>query len=210
MHARVAPLAGARRRWRCCSPARPACGGGPTRPATGSQVAAAFYPLAFVAERVAGDLVEVTNLTTPGGEPHDLELSHQRDGRRGAGRPRRLRARLPAGRRRRRRQRGGGRGARRRRRWSTCRTRHPPDAATTRTSGRTPRAWPTSPTPSPRSSAGPTRTTGTTTLANAEELRARADRRSTRTYRTRGWPAATRDTIVVSHDAFGYLRSATA
>lgn len=39
------------------------------------QVAAAFYPLEFVAERVAGDLAEVTPLTKPGVEPHDLELS---------------------------------------------------------------------------------------------------------------------------------------
>lgn len=37
-------------------------------------VAAAFYPLAFVAERVGGDAVDVTNLTQPGAEPHDLEL----------------------------------------------------------------------------------------------------------------------------------------
>lgn len=41
----------------------------------GLQVAAAFYPLAYVAERVGGGLVEVTNLTAPGGEPHDLEPS---------------------------------------------------------------------------------------------------------------------------------------
>ncbi len=38
-------------------------------------VSAAFYPLAFVAERVGGDAVEVTQLTEPGAEPHDLELS---------------------------------------------------------------------------------------------------------------------------------------
>src|SRR3954468_10564785 len=38
-------------------------------------VAAAFYPLAFVAERVGGELVQVTNLTQPGQEPHDLSLS---------------------------------------------------------------------------------------------------------------------------------------
>lgn len=37
-------------------------------------VAAAFYPLAFVAERVGGAEVKVTNLTEPGQEPHDLEL----------------------------------------------------------------------------------------------------------------------------------------
>lgn len=38
-------------------------------------VAAAFYPLAFVAERVGGDHVSVANLTGPGAEPHDLELT---------------------------------------------------------------------------------------------------------------------------------------
>ena len=38
-------------------------------------VAAAFYPLAFVAERVGGDHVQVTNLTQAGNEPHDLSLS---------------------------------------------------------------------------------------------------------------------------------------
>src|SRR3954451_712848 len=39
------------------------------------RVAAAFYPLAFVAERVGGDDIQVTNLTQPGQEPHDLSLS---------------------------------------------------------------------------------------------------------------------------------------
>ena len=38
-------------------------------------VVTAFYPLQFVTERVAGDEVEIETLTTPGGEPHDLELS---------------------------------------------------------------------------------------------------------------------------------------
>jgi zinc transport system substrate-binding protein len=37
-------------------------------------VVAAFYPLQFVAERVGGDAVTVTNLAKPGVEPHDLEL----------------------------------------------------------------------------------------------------------------------------------------
>ncbi len=41
----------------------------------GTQVAAAFYPLQYVAERVVGDLATVDNLTTPGTEPHDLELT---------------------------------------------------------------------------------------------------------------------------------------
>jgi zinc transport system substrate-binding protein len=41
----------------------------------GVQVTTAFYPLQFVAERVGGDLVSVDNLTVPGKEPHDLELT---------------------------------------------------------------------------------------------------------------------------------------
>jgi zinc transport system substrate-binding protein len=40
----------------------------------GREVVASFYPLAWVSGQVAGDDWEVTNLTTPGGEPHDLEL----------------------------------------------------------------------------------------------------------------------------------------
>lgn len=43
--------------------------------ADGVEVAAAFYPLQYVAERVAGDHASVENLTAPGGEPHDLELT---------------------------------------------------------------------------------------------------------------------------------------
>lgn len=41
------------------------------------QVAVAFYPFQFVAERVGGDQVNVANLTQPGAEPHDLELTPQ-------------------------------------------------------------------------------------------------------------------------------------
>jgi len=37
-------------------------------------VAASFYPYAFIAEQVGGSHVTVTNLTSPGVEPHDLEL----------------------------------------------------------------------------------------------------------------------------------------
>lgn len=39
----------------------------------GVQVGAAFYPLAYVAEQVSGRPVEL--LTTPGAEPHDFELT---------------------------------------------------------------------------------------------------------------------------------------
>jgi zinc transport system substrate-binding protein len=38
-------------------------------------VVASFYPLAFVADRIGGECVSVTNLTPPGIEPHDTELS---------------------------------------------------------------------------------------------------------------------------------------
>jgi len=43
-------------------------------------VAASFYPFAFVAERVGGDFVDVDNLTSPGVEPHDLELKPKQVG----------------------------------------------------------------------------------------------------------------------------------
>lgn len=42
---------------------------------SGTQVAAAFYPLEYVAERVAGEHASVDELTAPGTEPHDLELT---------------------------------------------------------------------------------------------------------------------------------------
>ena len=45
-----------------------------TPPGTVS-VVASFYPLAEAAERIGGDAVSVTNLTAPGVEPHDLELT---------------------------------------------------------------------------------------------------------------------------------------
>jgi len=59
-----------------------ACGGSgsadssPT-PGAPLRVVAGFYPLAYAAEQVGGDAVEVINLTPPGGEAHDLELSPQ-------------------------------------------------------------------------------------------------------------------------------------
>lgn len=38
-------------------------------------VHAAFYPLEFLAKSIGGDQVQVISLTTPGAEPHDLELT---------------------------------------------------------------------------------------------------------------------------------------
>ena len=38
-------------------------------------VVASFYPMAFLAEQIGGNHVHVTDLTQPGQEPHDLEIS---------------------------------------------------------------------------------------------------------------------------------------
>jgi zinc transport system substrate-binding protein len=56
-------------------PSAAACDG-PGSPDEGRiRVVASFYPLAWAAARIGGDAVSVTNLTPPGVEPHDLELS---------------------------------------------------------------------------------------------------------------------------------------
>lgn len=53
------------------------CGGTSASSGSGSgtTVVTSFYPLQYVAQRVAGDRADVTNLTQPGREPHDLELT---------------------------------------------------------------------------------------------------------------------------------------
>lgn len=51
-----------------CSDDAPAAGEGVT-------VTAAFYPYAFLVERIGGDEVTLSTLTPPGAEPHDLELT---------------------------------------------------------------------------------------------------------------------------------------
>jgi len=38
-------------------------------------VVVSFYPLAYAAERVGGESLSIRNLTPPGAEPHDVELS---------------------------------------------------------------------------------------------------------------------------------------
>jgi zinc transport system substrate-binding protein len=54
-----------------------ACGGekGSSGGSEGTSVVAAFYPLAWAAERVGDDEVDVWNVTRPGAEPHDVELT---------------------------------------------------------------------------------------------------------------------------------------
>ncbi|WP_069811511.1 metal ABC transporter substrate-binding protein [Streptomyces sp. TP-A0874] len=43
-------------------------------------VVASFYPLEFLAEQIGGEFVDVTTLTAPGVEPHDLELTPRQTG----------------------------------------------------------------------------------------------------------------------------------
>jgi zinc transport system substrate-binding protein len=43
----------------------------------GVTVVAGFYPLEWAAERIGGDAIEVSSLTPPGAEAHDLELTPQ-------------------------------------------------------------------------------------------------------------------------------------
>ena len=50
------------------------CGGSADGAGNGRSAVAAFYPLAWVTGRVAGDEWTVENLTGPGTEPHDLSL----------------------------------------------------------------------------------------------------------------------------------------
>jgi zinc transport system substrate-binding protein len=65
---RLLPLAVAAALIACGCGARANGGGKPV-------IAAAFYPLAWLAEQVAGPGFYVQNLTKPGAEPHDLELT---------------------------------------------------------------------------------------------------------------------------------------
>src|SRR5687767_4439898 len=51
------------------------CGGDSGSGAKERTVVAAFYPIAFAAQEIGGPGIDVRNLTPPGVEPHDLELS---------------------------------------------------------------------------------------------------------------------------------------
>lgn len=55
-----------------------ACGGGASGSSGEKRIEAEFYPLQWVAQRVAGEEYTVNNLTKPGQEPHDTELSLQK------------------------------------------------------------------------------------------------------------------------------------
>jgi zinc transport system substrate-binding protein len=49
--------------------------GGSSHSSGKKRVDAAFYPLAFAAQRLGGNRVDVVNLTPAGAEPHDLEVT---------------------------------------------------------------------------------------------------------------------------------------
>jgi len=53
------------------------CGGDENTAGDAEQhdVVVSFYPLAYAAERVGGESLSIRNLTPPGAEPHDVELS---------------------------------------------------------------------------------------------------------------------------------------
>jgi zinc transport system substrate-binding protein len=55
------------------------CSGSASAGADGSdgalKIATSFYPLQYVTQRIAGDRADVSSLTPPGTEPHDLELT---------------------------------------------------------------------------------------------------------------------------------------
>ena len=57
------------------APVLAGCGAIADSSGSGPRVVASFYPLEYVAERIAGGDADVIGLTTPGGEPHDLELT---------------------------------------------------------------------------------------------------------------------------------------
>lgn len=61
----------------CGDDSAPVSGAGAGTSDAPVQVMASFYPLQFVAEKVGGSAVSVANLTAPGAEPHDLELTPQ-------------------------------------------------------------------------------------------------------------------------------------
>lgn len=52
------------------------CGSADTGSSDGRlSIATSFYPLEYATQQIGGDHVDVTNLTQPGAEPHDLELT---------------------------------------------------------------------------------------------------------------------------------------
>lgn len=65
-----------------CAGGQPGTGGTTAADGGGDRIAvvASFYPLAYAAERVGGDRVEVTNLTGTGADPHHLELTPRQVG----------------------------------------------------------------------------------------------------------------------------------
>ena len=185
---------------RCSSPRRllAGCGGGQRRRRDpGTSVVTSFYPLQYVAQRVAGDHADVDqpDPARPGAaRPRADRPADRRGGRRRRGG---LREGLP-GRRRRRRRPERPRARRRRRRGRRPDRRRPallarPDPAEQGRRGVRGAARAT-----------PTRSTPTTTPRNLAGAAGRPRRAGPLDVRA-GLADCRIDTIVVSHDAFGYL-----
>ena len=167
---------------------------------------ASFYPLQYVAERVVGDHAEVTNLTAPGVEPHDVELSPRQTAEVSSAsvvfHEKGLQPAVDQV-------------------ISNDRPDHVVDAADvvdlhatrpeertgtrapTPTSGSTPRCSARPPMRSPRRCPRPTRTTPPTSRPTTRGCRPTSTQLD-EDFRT-GLEKCTTRTIVVSHDAFGYL-----
>ncbi|KWX00120.1 ABC transporter substrate-binding protein [Carbonactinospora thermoautotrophica] len=62
------------------APTLTGCTGSSADPGEGPKVVVGFYPFEFLTRRIGGDAVTVTNLTKPGTEPHDLELTPRQVG----------------------------------------------------------------------------------------------------------------------------------
>jgi len=61
-----------------CAAGVPGSAGGPGTPSGGAhrlRLVTSFYPLQYATQRGAGHLADVSSLTKPGAEPHDLELT---------------------------------------------------------------------------------------------------------------------------------------
>jgi len=88
--ARIAGLASALVLLTGCASGAPAAttsaasSGSAAAPATTLKLTVAAYPLEFLAQRITGNTATVTNLTAPGAEPHDLELTAKQLGDLGA------------------------------------------------------------------------------------------------------------------------------
>jgi zinc transport system substrate-binding protein len=80
MRIRIAPALAAMAALAALIPAAAGCSAAADGKSGKLNLVVAFYPIQYLAERIAGDHATVTNLTKPGVEPHDLELTAEQSG----------------------------------------------------------------------------------------------------------------------------------